>query len=110
MRWTRSTYCCACSWKMSVAGHELCIFSTIGDCAVTTEGMASEPAAAPAARVPPFRNFRRDTVLSSIAVIFTSSLAGRRHPPRPAVLAGRDLARDPGAAAAKARNLGEAWQ
>ena len=60
--WTRSTYCCAISWKMSVAGHELCIFRTIGDCAVTTDGMASAPAAAPAAIVPVFRNLRRDTL------------------------------------------------
>src|SRR5687768_1651113 len=77
MRWTRSTYCCACSWKMSVAGHDDCIFRTIGDCAVTTDGMAKAPAAAPAARVPPFRNLRLDTSFSAISVIsFPPSLVG----------------------------------
>jgi hypothetical protein len=61
IRCTRSTYCCAISWKGSGAGgHDDCILRTTGDCAVTTAGIASEPAAAPAATAPVFRNLRRE--------------------------------------------------
>jgi hypothetical protein len=42
---------------------------TIGLCAVTTDGMASAPAVAPAATAPDLRNFRRDTLFSWISVM-----------------------------------------
>jgi hypothetical protein len=47
---------------------------TMGDCAVTTDGIASAPAAAPAAIVPDFRNRRRETFLSATSVMSGSSL------------------------------------
>ncbi len=66
---TRSTYCPAISWKMSDAVHDDCIFTTIGVCAVTTDGMASVPAVAPAATAPDVRNFRRDTLFFFTSVM-----------------------------------------
>jgi hypothetical protein len=50
---------------MSDAGHEVCIFITIGDCALTA-GAASAPAVAVAASAPPLRNFLRFTLFTAI--------------------------------------------
>src|SRR5690606_37913123 len=59
---TRSTYSRAKSIQMSDAGHEVCIFTTVGLCPTTAGAVTATATVAPAASAPPFRRLRRDTL------------------------------------------------
>src|SRR5688572_23068023 len=73
---TRLTYSCAISLKMSAEPHEPCILMTIGDCDLTIIGKPSAAAPVPAAAAP-VRNLRRDAVGLSCWVLIDSSSCER---------------------------------
>src|SRR5687767_10650323 len=72
---TRVTYSCAISLKMSLAPHEPCILMTIGDCDLTIVGKPSVAAPAVAAAAP-VRNFRREAAGLSFWLLICCLLLG----------------------------------